>query len=238
MTRGKFIVLEGADGAGTTSMSRQLKHLISRHYKTLEPVILTCEPSGGEIGQVIRNLLRRHREPLDWRMMSYLFMADRMQHVREKIRPALNRGVPVICDRYYPSTLVYQSASAPPGVHPMSYLHNEMRGFNVEPDRSYSDPTWLEPDLCLYLGVSSVNVLKQRRAERDGREMYEADETQKKVLDWYNYWYATVPGPNVFVDADADKETVRRTCWEHVCQLLEIEDDDMEKALENLNIDA
>lgn len=231
MPRGKFIVLEGADGSGTSTLTLLLQHLITN---CKHQVKTTHEPSRGRIGWLIRRLLREHTSPLDWRMMSYLFMADRMQHVQDTIIPALEAGVHVICDRYYPSTLVYQSASAPPGVHPMSYLYDEMKGCNVERDRSYVDPAWLEPDLCLYLGVSSTDILKKRRSSRDKQEMYEEDDTQQKVLDWYNYWFHTIPGENVAVNADLDLDTVRRRCWDHVCPLLGISFAERDRSLKDV----
>jgi len=233
MTRGKLIVLEGADGAGTSTMSRELSRLI----RATDPTVCvreTHEPSTGDIGTLIRKLLEAHKEPLDWRMMSYLFMADRMQHVKKTIKPALEEGKHVVCDRYYPSTLVYQSASAPDDLRPMGYLYNEMRGFNVSTFRPYNDPLWLEPDLCIYLQASSVEILKKRRAARGKQEMYEDDRTQKKVLDWYDYWYDHLSTLTVRIDADGNIETVRRECWEHVCRLLGIDNEQRDATLRNI----
>lgn len=101
-----FITLEGPEGAGKTTQA-----LLLAEYFTAEgrEVVLTREPGGTRIGQEIRNLLLN---PLNQEFASLtellLYAADRSQHVAEVIRPALEQGKTVICDRYIHSTLAYQ----------------------------------------------------------------------------------------------------------------------------------
>ena len=184
MTRGKFIVFEGADGAGTTTQSRLLKKALD----VLDiPSLRTFEPSSWAVGVLLREILSGKHGPLGevwgWREMSYLFMADRIQHVKLDILPALNEGTNVICDRYYASTLVYQSTGA--GFH--SEQHDRMSQLLSEMRRS---PGFLEPDLWLYLRALDVVTLEERRSSRGAREIYEDRKTQGQVVDLYEAWSA------------------------------------------------
>lgn len=105
MSRGLFIVLEGVDGAGSTTQTRLLADFIRQQGLG---VIATKEPTEGSIGRVIRNYLQSKisHPGID----ALLFAADRMEHLETVVKPALKRGEHVICDRYLESTLAYQTA--------------------------------------------------------------------------------------------------------------------------------
>src|SRR5579864_7294663 len=110
--RGLFIVLEGLDGAGTTT---QLVRLAERLRRAGERVVATAEPTDGPIGALIRQALRRrlvHRDgrALTDESLALLFAADRVDHVAGEIEPALARGQHVLCDRYVLSSLAYQGS--------------------------------------------------------------------------------------------------------------------------------
>lgn len=102
--RGKFIIFEGPDGAGTTTHSARLAEHLTREGKD---VWLTREPTAGPIGQGIREIL--DVGGVNGAALQLLFCADRADHV-EEIERALEAGKTVICDRYVPSTLAYGSA--------------------------------------------------------------------------------------------------------------------------------
>jgi len=101
---GLFIVFEGVEGSGKTL---QLK-LLARYLRKrgIEPLV-TREPGGTRLGEGIRRLLLEDGDPSPEAEL-FLYLADRAQHVKEVIRPALRKGRMVLCDRYYPSTLAYQ----------------------------------------------------------------------------------------------------------------------------------
>ncbi len=105
----KFIVLEGPDGVGKTVQAKRLA--ISLREKGLD-VVETREPTNlSPVGPLIRSLLATPMvHGLDWRAMSMLFSADRAWHVENIIQPALDTGQTVVCDRYYLSTAIYQTA--------------------------------------------------------------------------------------------------------------------------------
>lgn len=172
---GRFIVLEGVDGCGSTTQARLLGERLRE--RGLE-VVVTAEPSAGPIGRLLRELLARRlvveTEPYacDWATMALLFAADRLDHVEHVIRPALERGAVVISDRYYLSTLVYQSATAADGSRAIGWL----RSLNSEAPR---------PDLTLVLAVEP-EISSARRRERAGSpELYEDDALQARLTDLY-----------------------------------------------------
>ena len=111
MRRGKFIVLEGVDGAGTTTQANLVKATLSA--KDVESVV-TAQPSDGPIGRLIRSILRgqvtrENGERVGGQAIAALFAADRSEHIDSLIEPLLAKGVHVICDRYYHSSLAYQA---------------------------------------------------------------------------------------------------------------------------------
>lgn len=100
-----FITFEGPEGCGKSTQSKKLKnHLEARGHK----VLLTMEPGGTQVGKHIREILLDPTSVLDDATEVYLFAADRSEHVSKMIRPALDQGKIVLCDRYVDSTLAYQ----------------------------------------------------------------------------------------------------------------------------------
>jgi dTMP kinase len=104
---GKLIVFEGIDGTGKTTQLSLLAKTLSDHGL---PVISTREPTDGKYGKKIRELYR-NRESISRREELELFLADRREHVRELLNPALLAGKIVLCDRYVLSTVAYQGAA-------------------------------------------------------------------------------------------------------------------------------
>ncbi|MDR2125170.1 MAG: dTMP kinase [Desulfovibrio sp.] len=100
-----FITFEGIEGAGKTSILDRLCPALSDEGISF---VRTLEPGGSELGRSLRALLLDKRYALTKEAELFLYLADRSQHVREVIRPALERGDMVISDRYIDSTLCYQ----------------------------------------------------------------------------------------------------------------------------------
>ncbi|MBQ9714097.1 MAG: dTMP kinase [Clostridia bacterium] len=107
MARGKFITFEGCDGCGK---STQLKLLSDYLEKAGVPHIFTREPGGGKISEAIREILLngKNAEMTD-ECEALLYAAARMQHLADRVEPALSAGKLVICDRYVDSSLAYQA---------------------------------------------------------------------------------------------------------------------------------
>lgn len=104
---GRFVSFEGGDGAGKSTQQRLLGEWLT---ELGHEVLLTREPGGTELGQVLREALL-HGDDVDPRTEALLYAADRAHHVHTVIRPALARGAVVITDRYLDSSVAYQGAA-------------------------------------------------------------------------------------------------------------------------------
>jgi dTMP kinase len=174
---GLFIVMEGIDGCGSTTHAKLLSEAIRGRGAQ---VVLTCEPSSGPIGTLIRQALQR-RLPgpdataprhLDWTTMALLFAADRMDHLDSSIIPALRAGSVVISDRYDLSSLAYQSVTAHEGADPVPWI----RTLNRQA---------LRPDLTLVIDVPAEVAEERRRARGGVEELFEARELQARLATVY-----------------------------------------------------
>lgn len=108
---GVFITFEGVDGSGKTTQARLAHEALSRQFPDRE-VVLTRNPGGTAIGAAIRQTLLHPpgEAPVNPVCELLLYLADRAQHIDELVRPALQRGAIVICDRFSDSTVAYQGA--------------------------------------------------------------------------------------------------------------------------------
>ncbi len=162
-------MLEGLDGAGTTTQSRLLAERLRREGRRVH---LTAEPSGGPVGALVRQVLRGRvvggGEGFDPSALALLFAADRLDHHAAEIAPRLAGGVDVISDRYTLSSLAYQSLTT-------------------------GDAAWVErlnarapaPDLTLFLRVRPAVAGRRRFAESGSRELYEVPAFQRRVARAY-----------------------------------------------------
>lgn len=161
---GRFITLEGGDGAGKTTQAELLEEWL--RARGLE-VVRTREPGGTSLGRQLRELLLHGNEPIDPRAEALLYAADRAQHVAQVVRPALERGAIVVQDRYIDSSLAYQGAG---------------RVLEVDDVRRLS--SWasggLQPDLTVLLDVSP-ELAVERRANAGGV----ADRLEREANDFH-----------------------------------------------------
>ncbi|MBZ4421500.1 dTMP kinase [Myxococcus sp. RHSTA-1-4] len=168
--KGRFIVLEGLDGAGTTTQVERLAALLRAEG---HGVLTTREPSDGPVGTLIRQALTGRlgmpggAGPLAQETLALLFAADRTDHLTARVLPALAEGKVVLCDRYVLSSLAYQGASLP-----MEWV-------------DAVNACAVSPDLTLFVGVAP-EVAARRRAVRGGApELFEADEAQRRIAKQY-----------------------------------------------------
>ena len=152
--RGYFITLEGGEGAGKTTQAKRLQALFEEKGRT---VLLTREPGGTPEAEKIRDLIVQ-RDGGDWSPLAecLLLYAARVQHVRDKIQPALNHGEIVICDRFADSTIAYQGYGHGFDLEKINTLHQLSLGA-------------FKPDLTLVFDIAPKTGLS-RAAIRHGTE--------------------------------------------------------------------
>ena len=216
----KFIVIEGIDGAGTTTQGQDLSEYLQRKtdQRNSRPTVFTKEPSRGPVGAMIqlalagrvtghvlnggeKDLPASDDEPatstrIDSRTMALLFAADRIDHIKAEIEPNLDEGRTVVSDRYLMSTLAYQG------------LHLE-RDWLLEINR-YA----LTPDLTLFLDVDVTKARTRFRSTRWSSDLYEGIAEQRRVRDQYHdLMVANISelGPIARVDASPSRRVVRQS---------------------------
>ena len=153
MTRGRFITLEGGEGTGKSTLLAALREKLEAAGQS---VVQTREPGGTDLAETIRNLVLHPPGDQTWSSMAeaLLMNAARTDHLEKKIRPALEAGHWVLCDRFADSTRVYQSVQSGVGPAILKMLENAVLGDS-------------RPDLTLVLDAP-VEQAAQRRAERGG----------------------------------------------------------------------
>jgi dTMP kinase len=189
MPAAPFIVIEGVDGAGTTTHARLLAE--SLRARRL-PVHLSAEPSAGPIGALLRQALQGRvvagaavgvGQALGWGTMALLFAADRLDHLEAELLPILGDGVSVICDRYYYSSIAYQSQTGG-GPEAIAWL----RELNVRAR---------VPDLTIVLDVAAELAAQRRRDRRASVEIYDADALQLRLCEFYASLDRHFPGERI-----------------------------------------
>jgi dTMP kinase len=201
VTRGKFVVLEGGDGSGK---STQVAGLAASLRAAGLAVHETFEPGAGETGAIIRDLLLHGPEVISSVTEALLMAADRAQHVATEIAPALGRGEWVVCDRYVPSSLVYQGVVRRLGVELVEELSTIATG-------------GLAPDLVIVLDVSDEVAAARRdpetdRLEREGELFHAAVRRAYRELAATRDW--------TVVDADGSVDDVADAVWAAALPLL------------------
>ena len=173
-----FITFEGIEGSGkSTALLLLAQELERRGFDVLR----TREPGGCGLGRAIRPILLDARtRSLNMRAERYLFLADRAQHVAEVIRPALEAGQIVLCDRYTDSTLAYQGYGR--GLDPEKLRRiNEMATGGLAPDLT------LLMDLPVGLGLERAGLRNQRQGTvlSEGRFDAESMDFHERVRQGY-----------------------------------------------------
>ena len=209
---GRFITLEGGDGAGKTTQVELLTAWLEAHGRT---VVRTREPGGTELGQRIREMVLHERGHVAPRAEALLYAADRAHHVETVVRPALLRGDIVLQDRYIDSSVAYQGVA---------------RGLGAERVRSVSE--WaadgLVPDLTVLLDLD-VTVGRARVAAARGdtfdRLESEAATFHETVRRAFLDAAAAEPERFLVVDAAAPTDEVQRAVRTAVGALVGVADD-------------
>jgi dTMP kinase len=201
-TRGRFITFEGGEGSGK---STQIKTLAKRLKRAGLRTVVTREPGGSPGAEIIRHLLLSGMgKLLGPEAETLLFAAARDDHVHAVIKPALDQGIWVLCDRFFDSTRAYQGrlGKVDPGVL------NAMQRVTIGD---------LKPDLTIILDIP-VDIGMQRAAARRGAgapDRFEGEDVKfhESLRDAYRQIAAAEPQRCVLIDANAAPGVVAARVW-------------------------
>jgi dTMP kinase len=201
MARGFFLTFDGLDGSGKTTQLRRLAAWLEARG---EHPVVTRQPGGTKTGDRIRALLLDSKtQALAPHTELGLMFADRAQTIAEVIRPALERGEIVLCDRFTDSTEAYQGGGRELGSAVVLALHETMCG-------------GLQPDLTILLlpdfdaSLERARRRNSRHAIDEGRFEGESDAFYRRVFEKYREIAAREPGRVVAIDGDKPIEEVHR----------------------------
>lgn len=192
---GLFITLEGGEGVGKSTSAAGLAALLRAEGFA---VLLTREPGGTQGGEAIRQLLLEQTLPLIPMAQTMLHFAARVEHVERSIRPALEQGKIVICDRFYDSTLAYQSFGQGVAATDIKVLINLIR---------------ITPDLTFLLELPEEEALRRVAARAGQTDRYEGMERDffARVRAGFDEIAAAEPSRFARIDASPSAEIVMAT---------------------------
>src|SRR5436309_9170092 len=201
MPRLPFITFEGSEGSGK---STQADRLATRLQRGGVPCILTREPGGTPIGETIRELLQfaPHNSAMTAKTELLLFEASRSQLVRETIKPALERGLCVIADRFFDSTTVYQGAA------------RKLDRETVERLNAFAVDDCV-PDITFVLDVDAATAeSRMQKPRRPDRMEQQSAEFHERVRRGYRDLAAREPNRMVLIDGSRHADVIENKIWQ------------------------
>jgi len=207
MRKSKFIVFEGIDGSGKSTISKLLYEKLN---EVTGDVYRTFEPTDSPIGSVIKNILNK-RIVSDDKTIGALFLADRLDHIQNPVTGMmqyLEKGTHVISDRYYYSSYAYHV--------PMLSLD-----WVINANKACADI--LRPDIVFYLEISAEESMRRINASRKFHDLFETKEKMDKVI--VNYAEAIKREGQkdnvVIIDGHQSVEAIFEEVWKLTTDLLE-----------------
>ncbi len=196
-----FITFEGIEGCGKTTQAKKLKHYLEEQNKE---VVLTREPGGSKLGIELRKiLLSLENQGISKECELFLYLADRVEHVQQVIKPALAQGKVVISDRYVDSTLVYQGYGR--GIElDLLYQLNALATNNLEPNIT------ILLDLPVETGLKRAleRNLENKQSRQEGRFEAESLDFHQKIREGYLTLASLHPERFIVLDGSPAPEKV------------------------------
>ena len=194
--RGKFITIEGQDGAGkSTNVAAMQEYLSAQSIDFVH----TREPGGTDLGEKIRELLLNSPDVIADKTELLMMFAARAQHIESVIEPALNKGTWVLCDRFTDATYAYQGAG---------------RGLNVNDIQLLEEyvQAGLTPDLTVVLDLP-IEVSENRAGQRSAPDRFERQkhDFKQNVRDCYLSRASNEPNRMKVVDASLSLDEVKQS---------------------------
>lgn len=186
MVRGKFITFEGCDGCGKSTQLRLLSQYLTENAI---PHIFTREPGGGKISEAIRDILLngKNMEMTD-ECEALLYAASRVQHLSDRVEPALSEGKLVICDRYVDSSLAYQAYARGLGLDFITKIN------------AYALKNYL-PDVTVFIDLTPEAAFQRKHGADENDRLEKAGMAfHRRVYEGYKAVAAAEPDRVICVD--------------------------------------
>ncbi|MBS0446924.1 MAG: dTMP kinase [Proteobacteria bacterium] len=190
---GRFITFEGIDGAGKSTHIEALARRLAARGAT---IVQTREPGGTPLAEALREMLLT--APMDAMTEALLVFAARRDHLRQVIRPALQRGETVVCDRYTDATFAYQGGGRGTDLGLLRELEARVHGD-------------LQPDLTLWFDLPA-EIAADRRARARAADRFEREDLAffERVRAAYEARRAAAPARIVRIDSSRTRDEVAR----------------------------
>jgi dTMP kinase len=197
-----FVTFEGVDWSGKSTQAELLAAWLRDQGRT---VLHTREPGGTPVGEAVRNVVLHGHDMAPWAEAA-LYAAARADHVEHAIRPALERGEDVVCDRYIDSSVAYQGVARGLG-------EDRVRELNLTVTRG------LEPERTFLVLLDPATARGRAGSDRDRIER-EGDDFMQRVDDGYRSLAAAFPNRIVALDGARPADEIAEEVREHVRALL------------------
>ncbi len=209
--RGKLIVIEGIDGAGKSTQVEMLKNRLDP-----KQFHFTREATDGPIGQLLRYTYLPKKRIADERIINMLYAADRLDHItnsEDGMLKFINDGMNVISDRYYLSTMAYNSYMGNSVTEITGLIHNTIRMNQVNMEL-------LPPDLTIFINLDPDKALERMKGRAEETTIYETKEKLTKIHSAYyraidileNYYDEKI----IIVNGDQSAESLHEVIFELV----------------------
>ena len=202
MTKGLFITFEGIDGCGKTTQIKLLEEYLKKNNKN---VIVTREPGAKGLGEKLREILLGYEGEVSSNCESFLFLADRAQHIDTLIKPTIENGDIVLCDRHIDSTVAYQGYGRGLDLDRINYLNNLAT-------------SGLKPDLTFIFDIDLETSLARRGKARDRMES-SGDEFFERVRTGYIEVSKQEPNRVKLLDGSKSVEIIHSEIIQHIKEL-------------------
>ena len=203
MEKGLFITFEGTDGCGKTTQIERLKDYFESQGRK---VIMTREPGAKGLGTKLREILLNYDGEVSSNCESFLFLADRAQHIDTIIKPAIERGEIVLCDRHIDSTVAYQGYG---------------RGLDLDRIRMLNDiaTSGMKPDITFVFDID-VETAQERVGNTKDRMESAGLEFFKRVRQGFLEIAKTEPNRVKVLDATQTRDEISEQVVEYVKELV------------------